>query len=176
MNARQGSLLRALLNEAEYKTCAWYAHLLGCSEKTVRTDVKAIDGFLRHEGFASCVSRRRGSGLRLVLAAHEANRLSRLLDESEAAMHPRFERLCRELVVLTCTPGPHTVESLTRAVFTNKQQMQSDLHWWQRVLVGRGLAVRTGRRIEFVGAEWTQRGFLMSVLFSFPPQIGRAHV
>lgn len=176
MNARQGSLLRALLNEAEYKTCAWYAHLLGCSEKTVRTDVKAIDGFLRHEGFSSRVSRRRGSGLRLVLAAHEANRLSRLLDESEAAMHPRFERLCRELVVLTCAPGPHTVESLTRAVFTNKQQMQTDLHWWQRVLVGRGLAVRTGRRIEFVGAEWTQRGFLMSVLFSFPPQAVRRRI
>lgn len=176
MNARQGSLLRALLNEAEYQTCAWYGRRLGCSEKTVRTDVKVIDAFLRNEGFASQVSRRRGSGLRLVLASHEASRLSRLLDESEAALHPRFERLCRELVVLACTPGPHTVESLVRALYTNKQQIQIDLHWWQRVLVGRDLALLTGRRIQLVGAEWAQRGFVLSVLFSFPPQAIRRRI
>lgn len=176
MNARQGSLLRALLNEAEYKTCAWYGRRLGCSEKTVRTDVKVIDAFLRHEGFVSQVSRRRGSGLRLVLANHEASRLSRLLDESEAALHPRYERLCRELVVLACTPGPHTVESLVRTLYTNKQQIQIDLHWWQRVLVGRDLAMLTGRRIQLVGAEWAQRGFILSVLFSFPPQAVRRRI
>lgn len=176
MNARQGSLLRALVSETEYRTCAWYAKLLGCSEKTVRTDVKAIDSFLQHEGFSSRVARRRGSGLRLALANYEASRLSRLLDESEAAMHPRYERLCRELVVLTCVPGPHSVESLTRALFTNKQQIQSDLHWWQRALAGREMAVRTGRRIELVGAEWVQRGLLMSVLFSFQPQAVRRRI
>lgn len=176
MNARQGSLLRALVNEGEYKTCAWYARLLGCSEKTVRTDVKAIDGFLMREGFTARVTRRRGSGVRLVLASSETSRLSRLLDESEAALHPRFERLCRELVVLLCSPGPHTVESLTRTLFTNKQQVQHDLRWLQRALSSRGLSMRTGRRIEIVGAEWAQRGFLMSSLFSFPLQAVRRRI
>lgn len=176
MNARQGSLLRALVNEVEYKTCAWYAQLLGCSEKTVRTDVKTIDGFLMREGFAARVTRRRGSGVRLVLAPSETSRLSRLLDESEAALHPRFERLCRELVVLLCSPGPHTIESLTRTLFTNKQQVQHDLHWLQRALSSRGLAMRTGRRIEIIGTEWAQRGFLMSSLFSFPLQAVRRRI
>ncbi len=176
MNARQASLLRMLLDETEYKSCAWYAQRLGCSEKTVRTDVKAIDGFLRREGFASFVGRRRGSGLRLVLAPHETNRLSRLLDESEVAMHPRFERLCRELVVLSCTPGPHTVESLTRTLFTNKQQIQVDLRWWRRALAERGLALETGCHVALVGPEWSWRSLLMAVLSSFPPRAVRRRI
>ena len=43
MNSRQGALLRALLNATDYKTSSDYARQLGCSERTVRTDVKALN-------------------------------------------------------------------------------------------------------------------------------------
>ena len=47
------------------------------------------------------------------------------------------------MIALTCHPGPHTAESLARRMFRNKQQIQSDLRWWQGMLEGeRALAVR----------------------------------
>ena len=64
----------------------------------------------------------------------EENRLVRLLEESETEMHPRYERLCQEMIALTCYPGPHTADSLARRMFRNKQQIQSDLRWWQGML------------------------------------------
>ncbi|MFR5091723.1 MAG: hypothetical protein ACLTDR_06630 [Adlercreutzia equolifaciens] len=91
----------------------------------------------------------------------------RLLEESETEMHPRYERLCQEMIALTCHPGPHTAESLARRMFRNKQQIQSDLRWWQGMLEVSGLSLSVGRQITVEGPEWTIRGFVMSMLFSF---------
>lgn len=91
----------------------------------------------------------------------------RLLEESETEMHPRYERLCQEMIALTCYPGPHTADSLARRMFRNKQQIQSDLRWWQGILKVSGLTLSVGRQITVEGPEWTIRGFVMSMLFSF---------
>lgn len=90
----------------------------------------------------------------------------RLLEESETEMHPRYERLCQEMIALTCYPGPHTADSLARRMFRNKQQIQSDLRWWQGILKVSGLTLSVGRQITVEGPEWTVRGFVMSMLFS----------
>lgn len=82
-------------------------------------------------------------------------------------MHPRYERLCQEMIALTCYPGPHTADSLARRMFRNKQQIQSDLRWWQGILKVSGLTLSVGRQITVEGPEWTIRGFVMSMLFSF---------
>ena len=160
MNSRQGALLRALLEASDHRTSADYARRLGCSDRTIRTDVKALNAFFEHEGFATRVGRQRGAGLRLSLVPDEENRLVRLLEESETEMHPRYERLCQEMIALTCHPGPHTAESLARRMFRNKQQIQSDLRWWQGMLEVSGLvAVRRapdhgrGPRIRPSGAS-----------------------
>ena len=167
MNSRQGALLRALLEAADYRTSADYARRFGCSDRTIRSDVKALNSFFEHEGFATRVGRQRGAGLRLSLVPGEENRIVRLLDESEAEMHPRYERLCQEMIALTCQSGPHTAESLARRMFRNKQQIQSDLRWWQGMLKVSGLTLASGRQITVEGPEWTVRGFVMSMLFSF---------
>lgn len=167
MNVRQGALLRELLEASEFQTCDHFASRLGCSEKTVRNDAKVISTFLRHEGFTSHIVGKRGAGLRLVLVQGEDNRLARVLEESEFSMQPRFERLCQEMIVFACSPGTHTAESLARRLYTNKQQIQADLRWWQRTLSPYGIALTTGRSITLEGAEWVVRGFVMSVLFSF---------
>ena len=65
----------------------------------------------------------------------------RLLEESETEMHPRYERLCQEMIALTCYPGPHTADSLARRMYRNKQQIQSDLRWWQGILKVLGLTL-----------------------------------
>lgn len=167
MNSRQGALLRALLEASDYRTSADYARRFGCSDRTIRTDVKALNSFFEHEGLATQVGRQRGAGLRLALAPGEENRLVRLLEESETEMHPRYERLCQEMIALTCYPGPHTADSLARRMFRNKQQIQSDLRWWQGILKVSGLTLSVGRQITVEGPEWTVRGFVMSMLFSF---------
>ena len=167
MNSRQGALLRALLEASDYRTSADYARRFGCSDRTIRTDVKALNSFFEHEGLATRVGRQRGAGLRLALAPGEENRLVRLLEESETEMHPRYERLCQEMIALTCYPGPHTADSLARRMFRNKQQIQSDLRWWQGILKVSGLTLSVGRQITVEGPEWTVRGFVMSMLFSF---------
>lgn len=71
------------------------------------------------------------------------------------------------MIALTCHPGPHTAESLARRMFRNKQQIQSDLRWWQGMLEVSGLSLSVGRQITVEGPEWTIRGFVMSMLFSF---------
>ncbi len=176
MNSRQGALLRALLDAGDYKTSADFGRELGCSDRTVRSDVKALNAFLEHEGFATRVGRQRGAGLRLALAVGEENRLVRLLGESEAEMHPRYERLCQEMIALTCCPGPHSADSLARRLFRNKQQIQADLHWWEGVLAVSGLRLSAGRTVAVEGPEWTIRGFVMSMLFSFPAQAVRRRI
>ena len=159
MNSRQGALLRALLEASDYRTSADYARRFGCSDRTIRTDVKALNSFFEHEGLATRVGRQRGAGLRLALAPGEENRLVRLLEESETEMHPRYERLCQEMIALTCYPGPHTADSLARRMFRNKQQIQSDLRWWQGILKVSGLTLSVGRQITVEGPEWTRAGF-----------------
>lgn len=176
MNRRQGALLRALLDAADYKTSNDYARELGCSDRTVRTDVKALNAFFEREGFSTRVDRQRGAGLRLSLAPGEENRLARLLGESEVEMHPRYERLAQEMIALTCYPGPHTADSLARRMFRNKQQVNADLRWWQGVLAVSGLSLSPGRAIAVEGPEWTVRGFVMSMLFSFPTTAVRRRI
>ncbi|WP_451918232.1 HTH domain-containing protein [Adlercreutzia rubneri] len=60
MNSRQGALLRALLEASDYRTSADYARRFGCSDRTIRTDVKALNSFFEHEGLATQVGRQRG--------------------------------------------------------------------------------------------------------------------
>lgn len=176
MNSRQGALLRALLDASDYKTSTDYARELGCSDRTVRTDAKAINALLEREGLATRVGRQRGAGLRLAVAPGEEDRLIRLLGESETEMHPRYERLVQEMIALTCHAGPHTVDSLARRLFRNKQQIQADLRWWQGVLAVSGLSLTPGRAIAVTGPEWTIRGFVMSMLFSFPSHAVRRRI
>lgn len=176
MNVRQGALLQELLEASEFQTCDQFANRLGCSEKTVRNDVKVIGAFLEYEGFSSRIVSRRGAGIRLVMTQGEANRLVRMLEESEFSMQPRFERLCQELVVFACAPGTHTAESLARRLYTNKQQVQADMRWWQSILAPYGIALKSGRSVTLEGAEWVVRGFVMSVLFAFSARAIRQRI
>ena len=46
MNVRQSTLLRSLLDIEHFTPVAEFARMLGCSEKTVRTDVQAVNEHL----------------------------------------------------------------------------------------------------------------------------------
>lgn len=53
MNVRQSTLLRSLLDIEHFTPVAEFARMLGCSEKTVRTDVQAVN---EHLELTSCGS------------------------------------------------------------------------------------------------------------------------
>lgn len=91
----------------------------------------------------------------------------RLLEESETEMHPRYERLCQEMIALTVLSRAPYRRQPRAPLFRNKQQIQSDLRWWQGILKVSGLTLSVGRQITVEGPEWTIRGFVMSMLFSF---------
>lgn len=59
MNVRQSTLLRSLLDIEHFTPVAEFARMLGCSEKTVRTDVQAVNEHLERGGFASRVGSKR---------------------------------------------------------------------------------------------------------------------
>lgn len=170
MNVRQGMLVRELLGTAGFRTSEHYADDLGCSDRTIRADVAAIDAYLESAGFEARVVSKPGSGIELAPSAAERGRLRRLLDEGEVSMRPKLERLSQELVILVCAPGPHTVESLARRLYVGKRLVQADLRVWQRALAPHGLELDLGRLVELRGSERDVRMFALLFLASFPPR------
>lgn len=170
MNVRQGMLVRELLSAEGFRTSEYYADNLGCSDRTIRADVAAIDVYLESAGFLARVVSKPGSGIKLAPTVAECDRLRRLLDEGEVSMHPKLERLSQELVILACAPGPHTVESLARRLYVGKRLVQADLRIWQQALSPHGLGLEQGRLIELRGEERDLRMFVLLFLASFPPR------
>lgn len=176
MNARQGELLRRLLDAPGQLTAVELADDLGCSERTVRSDVGVLRDTLAREGLRTTVEARRGAGIGISVAPGEHDALLRLLGESDTSMHPRFERLCQEILLLVGTPGPHSSRSLASALYRTPTQVQRDLHWWRGVLGKRHLASVKGHFVDVEGDEWALRGFVMSLLFALAPPAVKSHI
>ncbi|WP_251158870.1 BglG family transcription antiterminator [Caniella muris] len=176
MNARQGELLRRLLDAEGHLTAVELADDLGCSERTIRSDVGVLRDAMAREGLRTTVDARRGAGIGLTVVPGEHDSLLRLLGESDTSMHPRFERLCQEILLMVATPGPHSSRSLASALYRTPTQVQRDLHWWRGVLGKRHLASVKGRSVDVEGDEWALRGFVMSLLFALAPPAVRSHI
>lgn len=167
MNTRQGLCLHALLETNEFLTCEQLANILNCSEKTIRTDIKSLDAFLEHEKFLGRIITKRGAGVKLVLSQSETDKLFQTLKNNKVFMHPQLSRLSQEMVLLICTPPPHTLNTLAKSLFINKQQVQADLHWWKGMLSTHQITLTSGRTITLEGDEWKVRRLLISLLLSF---------
>lgn len=170
MNVRQGMLVRELLAATGFRTSEQYADDLGCSDRTVRSDVAAVDAYLESAGFKARVISKPGSGIWLAPTPAERGRLQRLLDESEVSMRPKLERLSQELVILACEPGPHSVDTLARRLYVGKRLVQADVRTWQRALAPHGIELEAGRHLSLKGSERDIRMFVLLFLASFPPR------
>lgn len=165
MNARQSTLLTLLLNVDHHQTVGSLAQALGCSEKTVRLDVKALNSFLSSSGLSSRIEGKRGSGIIFSEKPSDRQRLEELLDEKAISLRPRLDRFYRAMLLLICSPTTLTMESLAAKLYTNKQQVQFEMHYWESLLEPFELIISRRRKIDIVGNELAIRFFVLYYLY-----------
>ena len=135
INRRQANLLKTLVSTTSYIPTATLAGELSCSERTVRNDVTAINAFLEQNGLAARTASKRGTGIQLNPSPAERERILGLVKERALAVDPALDRFYRGILLLICDyNGDYTVESLARAILTNKQQAQEDIRTWNDML------------------------------------------
>ena len=170
INRRQANLLKTLVSTTSYLPTATLAGELSCSERTVRNDVAAINAFLEQNGLAARTASKRGTGIQLNPSPAERERILGLVKERALALDPALDRFYRGILLLICDyNGDYTVESLARAILTNKQQAQEDIRAWNDMLYPYGARIERGHRLTVVGPEEHIRFFVTHSLFELAP-------
>lgn len=170
INRRQANLLKALVSTTSYVPTATLAGGLACSERTVRNDIAAINVFLEQNGLDARTASKRGTGIRLNPSQAERERILGLVKERALAMDPALDRFYRGILLLICDyRGDYTVESLARAILTNKQQAQDDIRAWNDMLYPYGARIERGGRLAVTGPEENIRFFVTHSLFELAP-------
>lgn len=170
INRRQANLLKILVSTTSYIPTATIAGELSCSERTVRNDVSAINTFLEQNGLTARTASKRGTGIQLNPSPAERERILGLVKERALAMDPALDRFYRGILLLICDyNGDYTVESLARAILTNKQQAQEDIRSWNDMLYPYGARIERGHRLTVVGPEEHIRFFVTHSLFELAP-------
>lgn len=165
MNIRQSMLMNHLLYLSHYTPVGELARIVGCSEKTVRTDVQAINEHLAREGFASRIRGKRGNGIRMELERGENGRLEALVANSAIDMRPRLERFYHGILLIACSSKSYTVDSLAHSLFTNKQQLNLDMKWWGFMLQSFRLSIKKKGKLAIEGPEIALRFFIVYFFF-----------
>lgn len=142
---------------------------LGCCEKTVRTNIQAVNNFLEHGGFAARIEGKRGSGVRMVASNEEKQRLDGLLENSTLEIRPRLDHFYKGMLLLVTSHNPVTMDLLAAHLYTNKQQLQSDMKHWQNLMDPFELTLRRGRNVSIEGGELATRFFLMYSFYQLAP-------
>ena len=170
INRRQANLLKTLVSTTSYLPTATLAGELSCSERTVRNDVAAINAFLEQNGLAARTASKRGTGIQLNPSPAERERILGLVKERALALDPALDRFYRGILLLICDyNGDYTVESLARAILTNKQQAQEDHRACNDMLYPYGARIERGHRLTVVGPEEHIRFFVTHSLFELAP-------
>lgn len=170
INRRQANLLKTLVYATSYTPTSTLAGELSCSERTVRNDIAAINSFLEQNGLAVRTASKRGTGIQLNPSPAERERILGLVKERALAMNPALDRFYRGILLLICDyRANYTVESLARAILTNKQQAQEDIRSWNEMLYPYGARIERGHRLTVAGPEEHIRFFVTHSLFELAP-------
>lgn len=176
MNIRQSTLMSHLLYLDHYTPVGELARVIGCSEKTIRTDAKTINEHLAHAGFTSHICGKRGNGIRMALTRGEQGRLEALVTDNAIEMRPRLERFYHGILLITCSPKSFTVDSLARSLFTNKQQLQLDMKWWGFMLASFQLSLNKKGRVSIEGPEIALRFFIVHFFYQLDRRMMQNHI
>lgn len=167
INARQVEIIRLLLKEDRYLPTTELARAAGCSERTVRNDVHAINAFLAQEGVAVHTESKRGNGIRLAASTAERERIQGAVEERALAVDAGLDRFYRGMLLLTCDYNRrYTTETLARATLTNKQQCQEDLRAWNELFVPFQAKIVRRRYLSVEGREEFIRFFVVYHLYN----------
>ena len=166
INQRQVRILSVLLGADRFTPTADIARAANCSERTVRNDTKAINTFLKQNRLRTRIDSKRGNGMRLTVGSAEHDCVVDLVQECAIAVDASLDRFYRGMLLLTCDFNrTYTIESLARAIFTNKQQMQEDLRAWNEKLAPYRAQIVRGRTLSVKGPEELIRYFIVYNMF-----------
>lgn len=170
INRRQAALLKLLVSSTSYTPTIELARALSCSERTVRNDIQAVNAFLEKTGIAARTDSKRGNGLKIEIAPAERERVLGLVKEYALAMDPALDRFYRGILLLICdSTQNYTIETLARAILTNKQQAQDDIAAWNEMLAPYGASIQRKRHLAIAGPEENIRFFVAHNLFELAP-------
>lgn len=120
LSRRQRDCLRYLCRQDSYATTALLARQLDVSERTVRSDLGAVEAYVRELG--ARLERVPGSGIRLVADDRARSALLAALDAPETAFPRREERAVAVEVMLLVRPTV-TFQQMAEACDVSRQTM-----------------------------------------------------
>ncbi|MCP9300430.1 BglG family transcription antiterminator [Bacillus halotolerans] len=167
MNTRQKDILYLLLSEPDdYLVVQDFADRVKCSEKTIRNDLKTIEGYL-HEHSPAQLIRKPGLGVYLNIEEHERARLTQQLGtEHFGSKHQSDEeRILQIAYQLLMNPKHVSAKEIAAQHFLNKSSIKRDLHeieeWLKRFDLKLVSKQRLGLKIE--GNERNKRKALARI-------------
>ena len=170
MNARQATLINLLLRTDHFIPTADLATDLGCSERTVRTDMYVVNSFLaQQDGIPARIESKRGNGLRIVCSEDARTRIVSAVRLRALEIDDDLDRFCSGIIALMLEPARFTIETLARTLFTNKQRLKDDLGTWETLMEPFGIRIVRNRALSVRGPEGAVRIFLVHHLSQLPP-------
>ncbi|OXS79125.1 BglG family transcription antiterminator [Domibacillus enclensis] len=160
MNERQKELLQILLQELEGPFLVnALAEKLGCSEKTIRNDLKTITDYLSENSTALLV-RKPGSGVYIETEEEERRRLSSLFFHVETVSEQ--ERSMEIAYTLLMAKEAVTIQSMADRYYVSRTQIKRDIDCINEWLSSFGLSIESRQRVGFIleGSELKKRSAL----------------
>jgi activator of the mannose operon, transcriptional antiterminator len=158
MNERQITTLRMLLNQAgKHLLVQDIADKLGCSEKTVRSDLKEIEKYLAENSQAILI-RKPGLGVYLEMSEEDHAKLFDRLNLAEASeKQPADEERAIQIAYhLLMNSKPITVQELSERYFLNKAVVKQDLNHLEKWMDKYSIKLITKQNVGLI-AEGTER-------------------
>ncbi|SFS97866.1 BglG family transcription antiterminator [Marininema halotolerans] len=161
MRPRRVQLIRHLIQAKEPLSVRFLAEEIGCSEKTVRNDLRVVKGYLEDQGYLT-LTMRSGVGVYLEGSEQEKERVMHALkvigsdDEKERDRGVRKLRLTRLLLE---EDQPLTLADLAKELYISKGSVHSDLDQIEPWFLEHDLSIvrkpNVGIRVD--GAEKARR-------------------
>ncbi|SIS45913.1 BglG family transcription antiterminator [Salimicrobium salexigens] len=159
MNDRQMDLLhKLLLQSGDFTYIKALAGELGCSEKTIRNDLKEVGLFLETHSRAQLI-RKPGAGVQVSVGEEERERIFKLLHTGSDKDTKRRQEIGYRLLV---EKNPLTVSRLTREFFVSVKEIKKDLSIISDWLISYNIELisRQRRGVTVTGEELSRRNAL----------------
>ena len=160
MNERQKDILVYFINHyGSYITVRELENTFLCSDKTIRNDLKKVDGWLEENTNCS-ILRKRNRGNTFLDNKNEREQVLHRLDLEELTIYPKENRIFEEVQIILFSPGKLDLNKLAQMLYVSKQVIREDLMSVQSQLSNFNLSLSISRKgIELIGAEKDIRAF-----------------
>ncbi len=171
INARQYELLKELKRFPHYVLLRHFAESLSCSEKTISSDIKALNVVLASNGLETRIETKPGSGVRLIVRAGEESSFETVMLLNAGSAMTSFDRFYRGILFLVLEKtASRTLDALAAHLFTNRRRVQLDIRHWNSVLAFFSLAIKGRKGSLFIeGDEYALRTAIMYFFYMVTP-------